>query len=162
MPSLPLSLLTISSRPFCLETELIKSGAMSRGSSLGSLEKSWPMQVHGTKLDECRDAETWLMSLSSCCLSSLKDHGDWGRTPIPSQRQLLHPSSQRVKRTSGELQPDQLHSGPWGNHGASNLEWYFGTHQKVVTRNHQHGLTEGKSCLTKLIVFYDEIRSVDL
>lgn len=118
------------------------------------------MQVYRTKLDECRDAETWLMSLSSCCLSSLKDHGDWGRTSISSQ--LLHPSSQRVKRTSGELQPSQLHSSPWGNHGASSLEWYFGTHQKKVTRKNQHGLTERKSCLTKTIVFYDEMRSVDL
>lgn len=62
---------------------------------------------------------------------------------------------------SGELQTGQTYLSPWEGDGMNPPASHFQLYQdKNVTKNSKHGFVKGKSCLTNLVAFYNEIASL--
>nr|XP_048714325.1 alpha-1,3-mannosyl-glycoprotein 4-beta-N-acetylglucosaminyltransferase A isoform X3 [Caretta caretta] len=103
-----------------------------------------------------KDASHWPLSL--------KTHGDRGKSWKTGKRLMVVPIFKKGKKDDpGNYRPISLTSVP-GKIMEHVLKESILKHldERKVIRNSQHGFTKGKSCLTNLIAFYDEITgSVD-
>lgn len=74
-------------------------------------------------------------------------------------RCYIRNTQERPEELTRELQANQSHFSSWESHRTSPLEVHFWAHEEVIMIS-QHGLTEGKSCITNPTIFYDTINRV--